>query len=72
MFFFSSIVEASYLSIMVCSHFSAPWLETTLLVRKRLTRSGPGEVIKASAILCGRRAVWKQDRWESSGWQNKF
>lgn len=70
--FLSSIVGASFLSIMVCSRFSAPWLDTTLLVRKRFTRSGPGEVIKASAILCGRKAVWKLDCWESSGWENTF
>ena len=35
--------------------FSAPWLETTLLVRMCFTCAGPAEVIKASAASRGSR-----------------
>lgn len=37
--------------VVVRLGFSAPWLETTLLVRMCLTCAGPAEVIKASCSL---------------------
>ncbi len=44
-------------SIMLfsCWCFSAPWLETTLLVRMCFTCAGPAEVIKGSAALWRKR-----------------
>lgn len=69
-----SIVGASFLlhHIVFLLGFSAPWLETTLLVRMCFTCAGPAEVIKASAAKCRRERVWKLDHLESSCWCKQF